>query len=73
MSSALKTTIEDGQPYYDKPVIAAPKILNKPLDMAVSAALNGGKAKIPPRITLGHQRVRLRWMKPDGKGRLVPR
>jgi hypothetical protein len=73
----LKTTIEStGQRYLDEPVHMEIS-LAKPVALAVNMAY----AKVPrgPRIQavirgISHyNRVPLRWMKPDGKGGLVPK
>lgn len=67
----LRPSIERaGQRYVDKPVYTYPEI--DVLGMAVNAAFNKC-SPLPPPILTGHERVRLRWMKPDGKGGLVPR
>ena len=76
--SDLKTTItKDGQRYVDEPVLVQPKReARSRLSHAVQAALDPqGQYAERPRapITVGHERVLLRWMKPDGKGGLVPR
>lgn len=59
-----------GQLYVDEPIVATPW---KPsaIEASVAAAF-GVKAQKKP-IVVGHERVRLRWMKPDGKGGLVPK
>ncbi len=67
----LKTTIShDGQRYVDEPITVKQK--SDPVELAVEGAFSA----VPPRrrvVVTGHQRVRLRWMKPDGKGGLVPK
>lgn len=66
----LQTTIDrDGQSYVDDPVYAFPK-MPTPVESAVAAAF---EREMPRPITVGHERVRLRWMKPDGHGGVIPR
>ena len=68
MRQPLKTDVErHGQAYVDEPILVHPKIT--PLGAEVMKAF--GRAPPKP-VTIGHDRVRLRWMKPDGKGGLVP-
>ena len=69
MSELKPTVTRDGQRYMDEAVYAMPKRA-KPIDVAVAQAFN----RQPPQpIVVDYNRVRLRWMKPDGKGGLVPR
>jgi hypothetical protein len=66
----LKTSIEkDGQPYVDEAVIAKPKSVSV---IHENVAYIFG-SRLPRPITIGYNRVKLRWMKPDGKGGLVPK
>jgi hypothetical protein len=60
-----------GQPYKDEPVYAE---VSRAKPLALSIAHACGR-RISPRIEeLTHyNRVQLRWMKPDGRGGLVPR
>jgi hypothetical protein len=58
--------LKDGDPYVDEPIVAMPKRLST----AVAVAF---RHRAPKPITVGHERVMLRWMKPDGNGGLVPR
>ena len=60
----------EGQQYVDEPVKVRPQ-QRSAIELSVAAAF--GNKGGPQTITIGHQRVRLRWMKPDGKGGLVPR
>lgn len=70
MKTELKTVIErEGQPYVDEPIRANPKAVS---EIAASIAKAFDRS-LPKSLTIGHQRVRLRWMKPDGHGGLVPR
>lgn len=72
MMRRLRNAIKyEGQAYYDKPVVAEPT--RDEIRNSVRAALSGGKAEEPQPLLLGHERVRLRWLKPDGKGGLVPK
>lgn len=71
----LKTSITDGQRYYDEPVYD--ELRANPLALAVNAAFSPvqGVPRVASRIRIlsHYNRVRLRWMKPDGRGGLVPR
>ena len=68
--SELKTTIlSEGQEYLDEPVYVFPKPITQ--IEASMAAMYG--LRLPQPKLIGHDRVRLRWMKPDGKGGLIPR
>lgn len=73
--SDLKTHIaKPGQKYLDEPVYVLPK--QEPFDVmkaSIALALGGEMPKAKPPILVRHERVTLRWMKPDGKGGLVPR
>lgn len=76
----VKTVIaKEGQPYIDEPVYVEISKA-KPLALAINRALMRQKAAtrgphIAPEIKdLSHyNRVQLRWLRPDGKGGLVPR
>lgn len=77
-SLPLKTTIErDGQRFVDEPIVVRPKQERRSkVELAVQAALDPkGMFLERPRqpIVVGHERVLLRWMTPDGKGGLKPR
>jgi hypothetical protein len=61
---------KDGQAYFDEPVRVYPKARGA-IDLSVEAAFKPRRPREP--ITVRHDRVRLRWMKPDGKGGLTPR
>lgn len=74
--SPLRTKVERvGQPYYDAEI--AETILPKPefrSQLTVHVGLLFGSQPLPPlRVVTGHERINLRWMRPDGKGGLVPR
>ena len=62
----LLTEIKDGQPYVDEPVYVHAKKLNGAIRRALSLpALRC--------ILVAYNHVKLRWMKPDGNGELIPR
>jgi hypothetical protein len=66
----LKPTIErEGQEYVDDPVFVDP-VRSTPIERSLAAAYG---RKLPQPIQVGHERVRLQWMKSDGRGGLVPR
>lgn len=79
MAHPLKTTItKDAQRYVDEPVYVNPKVEKGPsiLELSVAAAFNGGQvphARSRKPILVGYERVRLRWVTPDGKGGLKER
>ena len=62
--------VEEGQDYWDRPIYAIPK-RKRPIEVGVQVALKTWRK--PREVLLGHERERLRWMKPDGKGGLQPR
>ena len=67
---ALITTIKrEGQQFVYEPVYAKPKAVSA-IEASVAYAF---ERQLPQPILVRHERVRLRWMKPDGKGRLKPR
>lgn len=79
MKAPLKTTLKDGQRYVDEPVYREIGRAT-PLALSINAGLRSLAPSMPapniqPRIReLSHyERVQLRWMRPDGKGGLVPR
>lgn len=69
----------DGQAYVDEPVYVAPKPeAVSVIALSVAEAFNPRPGALSHKQTLQpilvhHERVRLRWMKPNGKGGLVPR
>lgn len=78
MANHIKTAItKDGQRYVDEPIVVHCKHpAPSPIAIAIQAAFDpkGRFAERPhPPITVGHNRVLLRWMTPDGKGGLKPR
>lgn len=74
MTLPLKTTIEkDGQRYVDEPIVVRPKPSNR-LALSVQAAFDPkAPFRQPQPIVVGHERVRLRWVTPDGKGGMKER
>jgi hypothetical protein len=67
---ALLTTIErDGQEFLDEPVYVHPKKLSL-IEASIAKAFN---IAMSAPIAVRHERVKLRWMKPDGKGGLCAR
>ena len=64
--------LREGQPFVDDPVLVHPKPVNVPMLAAVAEAF-GVKPEIREPIVVNTERVRLRWMKPDGRGGLVPK
>jgi len=60
----------DGQKYVDKAVY---RPVSKPLPLSPIEEALGCKPARPLEELSHYERVRLRWMKPDGKGGLVPR
>jgi hypothetical protein len=72
--SDVKTTItRDGQRYVDEPILARPKPASR-VELSVQAAFDPqGLKRRPTPIVVGHERVMLRWVTPDGKGGLKPR
>lgn len=68
--SDLKPVIKcAGQRYVDDPVVVKPKPID-PLERALAQAFQRPLAEP---LTVGHERVFLRWMKPGKDGGLVPR
>jgi hypothetical protein len=63
------TRIRDGQKYYDEPVYLHPKPAT-PIELSLAHAFG---RKLPESLLAGHERVKLRWMKPGPDGKLVPR
>lgn len=63
---SLPVPLTEGAKYFDRPVYVEPR----PMENSLSVAF-GSPSK--PAVLVGHERVRLRWMKPDGKGGLVPK
>lgn len=69
--SAIKESIErDGQSYIDEPIYAQPKDRTL-VSLLVEAAFNRGEVRLQRPVLLHHERVRLHWLKPDGKGGLI--
>ncbi len=72
-----RTTIKKvGQRFVDEPVLYFPKkeAYRSHVDYAVHCAFNDPRTFEQPKpVTAGHERVRLRWMEPDGQGGLRPK
>lgn len=60
----------DGQKYVDKAVY---QTVGKPLPLSPIEEALGCKPARPIEELSHYERVRLRWMKPDGKGGLMPK
>lgn len=60
----------EGQPFVDEPIRVHAR-QRSILERSVGQIF--GSNDEPPSITVGHNRVKLRWMKPDGNGGLEPR
>lgn len=87
MDTDIRTSVQFvGQPYVDKPIYAAPNpdrvtpIAEALADIFGNARWLRNELGVPkrvrvdiPQILLRHERTQLKWMKPDGKGGLVPR
>ena len=68
--------VQDGQRYVDDPVYKVIGKVRPELDTELAHSIAQiFKTRPPQRIEdlVGYNRTRLRWMKPDGKGGLVPR
>lgn len=64
------TSYNDYPPYIDEAVYVYPKCVSK----IEGEIMNLFKRSQPRKIHCGqYERTKLRWMKPDGKGGLVPR
>ena len=70
MKQNLKITHE-GQRYVDEPIVVYPK-RRSIIEASIAAAFNPRERLRSP-ITVSHERVKLRWMKPGQDGKLVPR
>ena len=67
---------KEGQRYVDEPVYVEPRVDKNFILQASIAAIFSKQPmhfELPKPILVGHNRVRLRWMEPDGKGGLKPR
>ena len=70
MKGTLKEKITgEGQPYFDEPVYVKPKKITKMEHVFASLY----QRKLPDVVKVGHTRIKLRWMKPDGRGGLIPK
>lgn len=59
MTDIREHVTEEGQPYYDRRIYLTP---SKGVRRAVEQALGTAEAKP---ILLGHQRIKLNWLKPE--------
>ena len=68
----LLTSIEDGQPYFDTPIHLelTPKLISVAVQIAVNVV---PIKKIITDSVIRYERTRLRWMRPDKIGCLMPR
>lgn len=66
----ILTTVKDGQSYVDEPVYDTINLL--PAVNPVRKAL-GLFTLTPVQMLIAYNHVKLRWMKPDGNGGVVPR
>ena len=64
IDAAYPKILKEGQRFFDEPVYAMPKPISI-IERSVHAALNPNKP-LPRAIQTGTQRVRLRWVNPDG-------
>lgn len=60
-----------GQRFADYPIYVRPKKIGA-ITQSVQSIFNP-QSPLPRPIMVGYERVELRWMKPDGKGGLIPR
>lgn len=59
----------EGQKFADIPIRIRPKKMPSVMELSVALSC-GRRPEIPKPIVVGHERVQLRWMEPDGKGGL---
>ena len=69
---------KEGQEYYDRPIYLKNKpelrdVPPTPVAAAIAGAFGGELRKVVVRVPNKVRRTRLRWMKPDGRGGLVPK
>lgn len=69
MNSIAETVVKRGQKFVDDPVYIMRK-KEEVISKHVRRAL--GDFSDPEPLLVGHKRVGLRWMKPDGRGGIVP-
>ena len=70
METVIEAINKVGQKFVDDPVY-----INQKPETQLSASVRAafGDFQKPKPILIRHDRVRLRWMEPDGKGGMVPR
>lgn len=66
----IKEIKHSGQEYVDEPVHIYPRPESH-LSRCIRQSLGDKSEKQP--ITVGYERIKLQWMKPDGQGGLTPR
>lgn len=66
----ITTTIKEGQQFVEDPIYLLPK---RPSLVEISVAEAFGKYQIKPRLLQGHERVKLRWVNPDGTPKVFAR
>lgn len=66
---------KEGQQFYDRPIYNTMRPRAEFVTPIARSVARAFKSQLPKVIVdlVGHERERLRWMKPDGKGGLVPR
>jgi hypothetical protein len=76
MTTPIQTAIvREGQRYYHEPIYQTMKPVAElvtPLANSI-AAMFGRRTPALIHEVIGHECIRLRWMKPDGKGGLAPK
>jgi hypothetical protein len=69
----LLTSIKNvGQPYVDEPIKVNPLPISR-LEGAIAGAFGGSIDRQKAPIVVSYQRIRLRWVKPDGNGGMIRR
>lgn len=75
MRAPIRTEVREGAPYVDEPVYDThrpkPELVS-PIALGICDAYRLPTVK-PINELVGHQRTRFRWMRPDGKGGLIPK
>lgn len=69
MNDIKEMVTQDGQPYVDDPVYAHPK---RESLIAESIAVHFNSPRKKP-VVIGHERVKLNWLKRGTDGKLIPR
>lgn len=75
MTTPIRTEITEGARYFDEPLyethMPRPDLIT-PVAVGLAEAFKS-HMPTPIRELVGYQKVRLRWMEPDGNGGLVPK